>query len=227
MEMDGKEIFFTLLRKWPVILVSLVIGALLLYGFSMFFISPVYEARATMIVNKNSGEDSGKQTDYNDILMTQKLVKTYSIIMRSKTVLSNVINRIGLDMSPEDLKENITIQGLNETEVLEIIVENEDRELAALIANTIADIAPDIIIHYTNAVNARVLDRAQVPQDPSKPNKLQYAFIGSIIGLVFSVSLVLLKAYFDDTFKTEEEIKNYLEIPVLASLPELIEDKKR
>lgn len=225
--MDTKKLVFLLLGRWPLILISAILGALLVYGYSAAFMTPVYEAKATMIVKKNAATDTNTEqsNDYNDVLMTQKLVKTYSIIMKSNTVLQSVISSLGINITPDELNKIIRIEGKNDTEVLEITVENTDRELAAKIANTLTQLAPEKILNFTNAVSANVVDEARVPTKPSKPNKIQYALFGALLGLAFSVLIVIIKDYFDDTFKSEEDIRNFLDIPVLASLPELAEDK--
>lgn len=197
-----------------VTLLAAAIGAVL----SMYVIDPVYESSATMIVNK-SGAAEGKDTTYNDILLTQRLVKTYSVIMQSNTVLNRVIEVMGIRMEPEELRKMLTISGVNDTEVIRIKVTGKNPQFAADMANEITRQAPAEIIRTVKAGSVEVIDAAAVPLEPVKPNKKMNTAISGILGLMFSAFFVFIKNYFDDTIKSEEDITEKLNLPVLGALP--------
>lgn len=216
--LDLRELYELFRRNLLFIAIVTVVAMAAGMLFSTFFITPVYEASATMIVNKSEGSSSPDVT-YNDLLFTQKLVKTYSVIMQSNTVLKRVIDEIGLDIGVDSLKGMLSISGVNDTEVIRIKVSNENPELAARIANEITKQAPQEIIRAVKAGSVEVIDSASVPLRPTKPRKAMNTAIAGILGAMLSVGIVFLRNYFDDTIKTEEDIREKLNLPVLGVLP--------
>lgn len=215
---DLRDILHILKQKLLFIILITLFAAATGAVLSIYIIDPIYESSATMIVNKsNAGER--QDTTYNDILLTQRLVKTYSVIMQSNTVLNRVIDVMRLNMEPEELRKMLTISGVNDTEVIRIKVTSENPKFAADLANEITRQAPTEIIRAVKAGSVEVIDAAAIPSKPIKPNKKINTAISGILGLMFSIFFVFLKDYFDDTIKSEEDIVERLNLPVLGALP--------
>ncbi|MEI6578964.1 MAG: polysaccharide biosynthesis tyrosine autokinase, partial [Eubacteriales bacterium] len=226
--MDIRRIISMLLKRWPVIVITAFIGGLLLWVYSSVYITPIYSAQATMIVNKSQYQASEQnQYTYNDLILTQKLVKSYIIIMTSeqnlelvKTELKSSKN-LDYEMPVSAIKSSLNIQGIGETEVLQITASNPNPRVAADIANALLKVSPATIIRVIKAGSAEVIDTATPPSQPVSPVVWQYGAIGAFLGLMLSVSLIFLRDFFDNTFKTEDDIRNVLELPVITSLPEI------
>jgi Capsular polysaccharide biosynthesis protein len=76
----------------------------------------------------------------NNVLQANlQLAKTYAAIAQSRTVEQNVINSLNLPMSIGGLDSLISINPVKTTEILEIQVTNINPELAAAIANAMAE----------------------------------------------------------------------------------------
>lgn len=221
--MDIRKIIAMLLRKWPFIVITAFIFTVVFYVYSSVYITPIYSAQATMIVNKSQYQASEQnQMSYSDILLTQKLVKSYILIMKSDTNIELVKKEIGTELTVGQLKSYVKISGVGETEVLKINVENKDPVLAQSIANALVKVSPATIIRVIKAGSAEVIDTAKVPAKPVKPVVWQYAAIGTMLGLMLSVALIFLRDFFDNTFKTEDDVRNVLDLPVITSLPEIM-----
>ncbi|RAU18253.1 lipopolysaccharide biosynthesis protein [Nitrincola tibetensis] len=74
--------------------------------------------------------------------------------------------------------------------------------------------------------NARIVDRAVVPEHPIKPRKSLIILISGIMAGMFGVGLTLLLSALNNTFKSIEEVENKLNLPVLGILP-LLSKKDR
>lgn len=72
-------------------------------------------------------------------------------------------------------------------------------------------------------INARVLDKAVVPSSPYKPNKKLMIVIGLFVGLLLGFAVAFAIEYFDNTFKSSEEIEAKLNLPVIGMLPNISE----
>jgi capsular exopolysaccharide synthesis family protein len=71
--------------------------------------------------------------------------------------------------------------------------------------------------------NVQMLDAAQVPRIPVKPNKTVVMIIATIIGLLGGVGLALLFEYLDNTIKTHDDVERYLNAPFLGIMPSIRE----
>jgi succinoglycan biosynthesis transport protein ExoP len=65
----------------------------------------------------------------------------------------------------------------------------------------------------------RIIDEAFPPLSPLKQRQLIFLLVGFVVAVVVSVGTVLVAEYLDDSFKTPEEAKTYLDLPVLGVIP--------
>lgn len=72
----------------------------------------------------------------------------------------------------------------------------------------------------------RVLDYAEVPISPIKPNKRMNILLGIIVGLGCGVGIAFLMEYMDNTIKTQEDIEKYLGTPLLGIVGHIPMEKK-
>ncbi len=77
------------------------------------------------------------------------------------------------------------------------------------------------IANNYKVTNVSVIDPAQVPSTPVRPNKKRIATIAALLGLFVGVALAFLRNNFDRTFKNREDIERVLKLPVLGMLQKL------
>ena len=71
----------------------------------------------------------------------------------------------------------------------------------------------------TPASNMRIVDRAEVPRGPFKPNVTLNLMLSVIFGLGLGAGAALLLNYLDNTVKSEVDIQRYAAIPALGFIP--------
>jgi len=67
--------------------------------------------------------------------------------------------------------------------------------------------------------NIRIIDMAEIPEDPVKPKKKLNIFLAIILGLFTGISLAFFFEYLDNTIKIPEDVKQHLKIPYLGLTP--------
>jgi len=72
----------------------------------------------------------------------------------------------------------------------------------------------------------KILDPAALPEKPVKPDRNKILLIGACIGLAMGFGLIWFRESSDQSFRTVADLEDYLAIPVLATVPNLKEEKK-
>lgn len=218
-EIDLREIFGMLRKRWLMI-ASITLSAAILAGVLSFFVlKPQYEASTTMMVNYKQDQDM--LMNFNELQMSQKLATTYSQIIKSERIADAVIEKLELDLSAEELNKKISVSQVESTEILKITVKGSDAELAALIANTEADIFKQQINEMMKVDNVSTIDVAKVPENPVAPNKVMNIAIATVLGMMVSVGLVFVLEFLDRTYKTPTDIERHLGLPILGAIPDV------
>jgi len=70
-----------------------------------------------------------------------------------------------------------------------------------------------------NVSNIRVVENAVTPTAPVWPNKKRNLFIAIALGLIFGVGGSFLREYTDRSIRSEEDVEQYLDIPLLSVIP--------
>ena len=219
-EISLQEIFMILWNKVWVIILCTLIGGVAAFGISAFVLDPTYTSRVSMYVNSNT-ERENTIANLNDINASQKLVSTYIEILKSDNVLSKVITETGFTYTPEQIRKMLTASAVNGTEIFEVKITTKDANEAAVIANTIAAVAPEEIIRVVKAGSVELIDEAVPATSPSSPNVLLNTIIGLMLGGVLSVLGVLVAEMLDNRIKTEDDLKKGYDFPILGTIPDL------
>ena len=220
-ELDLKELFNIFLSKKVhiilIVLIFIVLGVIYTVGFT----TPKYTSSTTLLLagSESSGGETTNSITTTDITLNSKLVSTYSVLVRSKDVLSQVISNLGMDISWESLRNNVKVSSVEDTEVIEISVTTNNAENSANIANEIAKVFTEKVAEIYNINNVHVVDEAEPENTPSNINHEKDVIIFAFIGLVVAVIYVLLANMLDTTVKTAEDIEKEFKLPVLASIP--------
>ena len=218
--------YFTIVKKRILLVILITIGATVLSGvLSYFVITPTYKADISVIIGKIENKTEVPQANYNDVIMYQKLVKTYSEFAKSRKVSEHVITALKLNMEPNQLQSMVSVEPKGDTEFLTITVKSKDPKEAMSISNQLAKSLKFVSNDVKKADNVQLLDEAQLPTVPDSPNPKLNMAIAFFIGLMVSLGIAFLMEYLDNTVKSQEDIEKLTGIPVIGIIP-LTEDKK-
>ena len=201
--------------KW-IIGLSLL-GALIAMLLTTFLLTPKYEERTQVIVNQS--EDS-KTFNHDDIQASLQLINTYSEIMKSPSILEEVMKNLNIKGDVADFSKNIEVSHSEESQVLNILVKDENPERAVAIANEVAAVFQKQIPDIMNVDNVSILAKAELDKNPQpvSPMPAINVAIGFILGMLIGLALAFLRAVLDKRVQTEEEVSRVLDIPVIGSV---------
>lgn len=215
---DLLEVLEVVRQHILIIVLVTVIAAAAGFGFSRFVMVPQYEASALMIVNTR--QDTTANVTSDQINSATKLVSTYSIIIKSDTVLQQVISNLGLTLTYDQLKERVTVSAVDDTQVMQITVRSDNPEWARQVCEQITTISPDVILESVEAGSVKLISQAAVTPEPVSPNVMKNTAIAAVLGLVVSIGIVVLRELLDNKIKSEDDIRKYLDLPVVGVIPD-------
>ncbi|NLY43931.1 MAG: lipopolysaccharide biosynthesis protein [Clostridiaceae bacterium] len=204
-------------RMWIVVSLTLV-SAIASAIISFFLLEPIYQSNTTLYVGKKA--DSQESLAYNDLLLSNQLVKDYRELVKSRLVARTVIEELKLQgMTAGQLAAKLSVNLKNDTRLIEITAQDPDPQLAALIANKVAEVFKEKVVELMDVENVQVIDKAEVPVSPTKPNKKLNIAVAAFVGLMAGLGIIFLIEYLDNTIKTPEDVQKHLDLPVIGTIP--------
>ena len=203
-------------RGWIIILVA-VITAAGAFVFSKVQ-TPVY--RASIRLNVIPG-----RLDWGLQQVIKAMMRNYGGQIQSRKNLSEVIDRTQLDVTPEQLAENIRVSPIESDLLIQIDADDYDPVLAQQIAQTTAEVFVEGINVYMldqakdDRVNVSIRDDAQMGalHHPKwKVNCAAGLAFGALIGALVVFVLEWLES---DTLRTSDDVERHIGISVMGIIP--------
>ncbi len=225
--------FLDYYKKFIVLVVMVVLLFILGIGlYDKVFKTPLYSTYTTLVLVKDETTDSVDTISQSDIILNQKLVSTYREIIKSRLVLEQVIHNLNLSYTLEQMQKMIDVQSKEDTEILKITVTDSEPQMASKIANNLAEVFDHEITKIYKLNNVSIIDRAEVPENPSNNHFVRDIILAALIGFTGSSAIIFIIFYFDDTIRSVDEVEGEVGTPVIAKIYkdtnkiDLIVDKK-
>lgn len=215
-----------ILKKWWVILCAMLAGGLLFYSYTAYLVDPIYVSSGSIYVN-NLREKKSDNINMSDMAASQLLVFTYIEILNSDTFMTIVAEDSGLDYDYKQVRDMISMQVKNDTEVMQITASDTDPEHAQMVVAAVLRNVEQEIIRVMQGGSVVVVDQASLPKQPSSPNVPLNTIVGAFIGFSASILLFVLIDLLDIRIKNEDDLSETYHLPVLGVIPKFEQTKVR
>ena len=206
-------------RLWVILLVvCVVVGAAV--GASLWQ-TPTYQASAQVWVDQKQGDQQTNLAGTVEGLQTIILTMIHAI--DSRPVAQEAIQRLGLEMSPAELLDNLSIEQVESTSFIVLTYESTDPVEATRIVNTVGEVSSELISERSAAgsqLTANLYEEAMVPENPVSPDPLRNALLAAMFGVMLGIGLALLMEYLDHSWRSPEEVEQVSGVPTFATIPE-------
>lgn len=217
-EIDLSRLFQEIKKKAKFIIFMAIIGAIIAFLFTTFFITKKYESTAIVYLKPNTTETG--TIDYNAINANSKMVNNYMLIMQGDSVLDKVTKTLKLEDKGEDfVKDSLSITNEAESEIIKVTARTDDPQLSKDIVSATVDQFFTDVKAKLDVKNLMITDPAKVEDIPVSPNKKLITLLGAFLGIMLSGGIAVLRFMLDKRLHTKDDVESYLEIPVLAEIP--------
>lgn len=224
MEVDLKALVRGIFKRWWIIVLCAVLAAAVSLAYTVNYITPTYKTSVTLYVNNNS--DNSQTVSSSNLAVALQLVKTYVNIIKSDTVLEKVVEQTGLNLQVGQIRQMMSADVVDETEMFKVSVVSPNAQMSADIANAIASIAPAEISKIIEGSSAKVVDYAKVPTRPSSPSYTVNTILGGATGAALALVLIVVFMLCDHRVRNENDLIRICQVPVLGSIPDFTETAK-
>lgn len=215
-------------KNWKIIIV-VVLSFILISGlYTTFLMKQEYEANVKVFIGKQKFQNTTESYNNEEITLYQRLITTYSEVIKSKKLISKSINDSKVNyLSNKDGKitydsviSNFTVNPITNTQIIEMSYKslNPQQSYDLLYSMTENIIAYSKELYPT--VNIKVVEQVHVDYSDLISKKIMIVGAALILGLLTGIGIVIALMYFDNTFKNKRVLEEEIGIPVIGVIPD-------
>lgn len=218
-EFDLMQMVRFLLKKLWIILIVTVIFAVVGHVISQTMTVPQYKSHSRIYVYQKPAENDEASVDYNGIVIASQLANDCEVLITGINVTQEVVDQLGLSVSPSYISDRITVSSEKNTRIIQIEYTDTDPQRAAAILNTILEVATVQIKTIVNADVVSIVYEAQVPAAPMATTVDRDTILAAAIGALLSIGVLVIVFLMDDTIRNEDDVDRYLGLSTLSAVP--------
>jgi capsular exopolysaccharide synthesis family protein len=230
--LDLKGYWNSLRAGWWMALLGLVLGGLLASALVLSG-TPQYSTSTRMFVSTTATADLGAAVQGSQF--TQQRIASYAAYLTDQQVMSAVIADLGLELSPDELAEMITVDVAPNTVILGATVTDSSPERALAIAQSLSRQFPILVTALEapegaadSPVKVTITAQAQLPTEPTAPVPARDIAIGMLLGLLVGATVAVLRDRLDTRIRSSNQAAEVAGAPSLGIVmhdPEIAEKK--
>lgn len=218
-EINIKELCKYFLSKYYILLITIIISVLVGNIYLFYLQKPMYKSTTSLVLV--SEENTSSSITQNDITLNNNLVSTYSEIIKSRTVLQDVIKNLNLNESVESLSNSVSVSSTTNTQLIKVEVRRKSSYEAKDIAQEIAQVFSEKIQNIYRIQNVSVIDEAEVAVNPYNMNIVKQNIIYILGGIILSIGIIFIIFYFDTSIKDVKTVEEKLGLTVFSIVPKV------
>ncbi|SCJ36703.1 Capsular polysaccharide type 8 biosynthesis protein cap8A [uncultured Clostridium sp.] len=220
-EIRFENIFEILKKNLRFILIITLLMTLVSAIITIFFISPEYEASTKVYIGKERFKNVSTTYTSEEVNMYQRLIKTYSELVKTKDLVRKSISNVGQDISVNEALSKVQAISIADTQILQIkYVSNSREESYDMVYGITEEFMRLSKKLYPNG-NVQIIQQPIVPEGAIGPNKMMNIAIGAILGIMIGVGLTFLKVFVNNSFSDKEEIERAIGVSCLGVIPKI------
>lgn len=221
-KLEIRDYLRILRRNWSIV-IAFTLAGLLGAGAASVLVQPTYEADTQLFVSiQNSGsvQDLAQGNTFS-----QARVQSYVKTVGTPTVLQPVIDSLGLQVTPNELANQVSASTDINTVLITVSVSDKSPVQAAAIAQALADSLIEAVdnlerprVGGSSPVRLSVVTPATAPIAPSAPNTKLNLALGTVLGLILGIATAVLRTTLDNRVRGEADVRRVTDAAILGGI---------
>ena len=216
-EIDLIDLFGYYMSRLWLLIAAVVIGAVIAGAYTHYMIPDRFTAVSRMYMISAS---SSSVVDLSDLNIGASLSNDYVELMKSRPIIEDVINELGLGYTYEQVLDMIRLDVVTNTRIIKISATSTDPEEAMNIANQMARIAKIRLPKIMDAPSPSIAEQAVLPTQKSSPSLSRNVMMGSLVLLFLVLAFLTIQYLMDDTVQTSEDVEKEFGVLPMTVIPE-------
>lgn len=214
-------------RKW-LFAISMILAGMASLLFTVFFIPKSYQSSGMLYVNSRNTTNQTYATgaDLNEMYAAERLGGNFKVILKTDKFLNYVVKDTGLDLTTKQLAQMLSVSLIQETEVITITVTCGDPALAHTIASSVLLNAKEQLADMLEVGHIKIVEDASFNPSSVAPSVQKNTLLGIIVGFMLAAGWTLFREMTDTTIKGEDDIEKYFTVPLVGSIPNLVQSEE-
>lgn len=216
--------FLKLLRTRWITVCAVALLTVLGTAIYTMLITPLYQASTRLFVSTSAG--SSLAETYQGNRFSQERVVSYAELLKGKTLAQRTVDKLGLDISAEELQKKVSASAKLDTVLITVSVVDESPVRARDIANALSDEFVVLVRELETpegaaSPDARVVveQRASIPEGPVVPKTSRNIAVGALLGVALGIGLAVLRDHLDNTVKSRGVLEEITDAGLVGSIP--------
>ena len=219
-QLSAIDVINMMLTFWWLIVVMAVLVGGSTYAYSKITAVPEYNSVGTLYINTQT-EQKSEDVNASALNNAKVLMPTYIEILNSKPFLELVGEDLNDKYSYDEIKNFITLEAIEDTNLINIKVNTTDAHDSYLICTSIVNNAVDEIIRVFEGGSVKLINSPEESLYPTPSFAYKKGITGALIGAVVAMLIIFLINLFDTRVKSSEELKNKYNLPILGEVSNL------
>ena len=219
MENNIQKVIEFIKKFWKMILICILISTLISSIITFFLIKPKYEAETKVFIGKQKYKSSGQNYNNDEVQLYQRLLKTYTEVIKTKNIAKAAIKQGDLDTTVAELLNNLSVSPVTDTQILQLKYKDDSPQECYDGLYNITKVFIDVFKVLYPQGNVQVIEQVSTIGIAINPNNIINIALGVIIGMIFGTIIAFLMEYSNHTFNNKEDLENQLGVSVLGIIP--------
>ncbi len=234
-EITITDILSIALKHIKIIVAVMLVGAILGFCYCSYMVDPLYQSKSkffvdTGVLTENSNNNNKLVEQHNVTVFSRQVVASYIGILDTLNFAETLSERvaqeenISREYSARALRGAMNYSYEEDLEIFTVKVVADTPEDAYTIAKCIEEVSEDYLVtkKSTAVGTLKIIDDARVETAPVNINVSITAILGAILGAALTFAVCFIVEINDVRVKSEKEIAEILDIPVIGSIPEYV-----
>ena len=203
-------------RKIVLIVIVAFIGAIVVEIFQIKSINPQYTISTKLFIGKEEGEYS-----LTDIQYYSKVLSTYSELLQSEDLAQRVIDDNNFNVPYNCISSSLSIKNSDDSQFLNVSITYSDPNEGKKMLKALIEEFIKTSQSYISDVSVRTVDTPKISSVSNTINFPKSLVLSMAIGIMLSLTIVILKEYFSDKVIKSDTIEKVCDIKVLGVVPKV------
>ncbi|MBI9014048.1 MAG: polysaccharide biosynthesis tyrosine autokinase [Clostridiales bacterium] len=214
-DIDVIDMFKSLFKLWWLLLLFGLIGASASFYNAKYRLEPLYLGQTVMFIGKDP--NSIGEFNYKNLQIGESLIVDYIELISTRQVGNAVIEKLDLDITLEELNEKVSVDAMEDSRFLTILVLDEDPYVAADIANAVSEILTVRVVELIGIKNIQIIDHAIPMLEKVSPSVARDTVVGGFVGGVFAIMILFIRYTLDNKIRSTEEVEAISGVSIIGS----------